>query len=49
MPNLLGSSVTFEEVMQMAMGIGKFPTANRKQTEHILRVAFDGLRYQAGD
>lgn len=37
--------VTFDEVMQMAMGIGKIPTADRKQKEHILRVAFDGLRY----
>jgi AcrR family transcriptional regulator len=37
--------VNFDEVMQMAMGIGKIPTGDRKQTEHILRVAFDGLRY----
>jgi AcrR family transcriptional regulator len=39
--------VTFPEVMQMVMGIGKIPTANRAQTEHILRIALDGLRYNA--
>jgi AcrR family transcriptional regulator len=37
--------VTFAEVMQMVMGIGKIPTNDRKQTEHILRIALDGLRY----
>jgi AcrR family transcriptional regulator len=37
--------VTFAEVMQMAMGIGKIPTGDQAQVEHILRVAFDGLRY----
>jgi AcrR family transcriptional regulator len=37
--------VTFAEVMQMAMGIGKIPTSDQAQVEHILRVALDGLRY----
>jgi AcrR family transcriptional regulator len=37
--------VTFAEVMQMAMGIGKIPTNDQAQVEHILRVALDGLRY----
>jgi hypothetical protein len=32
----------------MVMGIGKIPTADRAQIEHILRIALDGLRYQAG-
>src|SRR5437588_2756255 len=39
---------TFGEVMQMVMGIAKIPTADREQTEHILRIALDGLRYNAG-
>lgn len=37
--------VTFADVMQMVMGIGKVPTADRTQTERLLRIAFDGLRY----
>jgi AcrR family transcriptional regulator len=40
--------VTFADVMQMVMGIAKVPTADRAQTEHILRIALDGLRYNAG-
>jgi AcrR family transcriptional regulator len=40
--------VTFPEVMQMVMGIAKIPTADRAQTEHLLRIALDGLRYNAG-
>jgi AcrR family transcriptional regulator len=36
---------TFAEVMQMVMGIAKIPTNDRAQTEHILRIALDGLRY----
>jgi AcrR family transcriptional regulator len=38
--------VSFGEVMQMVMGIAKIPTNDRAQTEHILRVALDGLRYR---
>jgi AcrR family transcriptional regulator len=38
--------VTFGEVMQMVMGIAKVPSNDRAQTEHILRVALDGLRYR---
>jgi AcrR family transcriptional regulator len=38
--------VNFGEVMQMAMGIAKIPTNDRAQTEHILRIALDGLRYR---
>jgi AcrR family transcriptional regulator len=41
--------VTFPEVMQMVMAIAKIPTGDRAQTEHILRVALDGLRYDAGE
>jgi len=40
--------VTFPEVMQMVMGIGKIPTNDRAQIDHILRIALDGLRYNAG-
>ena len=40
--------VTFAEVMQMVMGIAKVPTADRRQTEHLLRIALDGLRYNPG-
>jgi hypothetical protein len=39
--------VTFADVMQMVMGIAKVPTSDRAQTEHILRIALDGLRYRA--
>jgi AcrR family transcriptional regulator len=38
--------VEFPEVMQMVMGIAKIPTSDSGQTEHILRIALDGLRYQ---
>jgi AcrR family transcriptional regulator len=36
----------FSEVMQMVMGIAKIPTSDPGQTEHILRIALDGLRYR---
>jgi AcrR family transcriptional regulator len=42
------SDVTFAEVMQMVMGIAKVPKGDSSQTEHILRIAFDGLRYNPG-
>jgi hypothetical protein len=32
----------------MVIGIAKIPSADREQTEHILRVALDGLRYRPG-
>jgi AcrR family transcriptional regulator len=34
------------DVMQMVMGIAKVPAADPRQTEHILRIALDGLRYR---
>jgi AcrR family transcriptional regulator len=34
------------DVMHMVMGIAKVPTADPRQTEHILRMALDGLRYR---
>jgi AcrR family transcriptional regulator len=34
------------EMIQMVIGIAKIPTADRRQTEHILKVALDGLRYR---
>jgi AcrR family transcriptional regulator len=38
--------VTIAEVIQMVIGIAKIPASDPAQTEHILRVALDGLRYQ---
>jgi AcrR family transcriptional regulator len=38
--------VEFSEVMHMVMGITKIPAADPAQTEHILRIALDGLRYR---
>jgi AcrR family transcriptional regulator len=38
--------VGIAEVIQMVIGIGKIPTADRRQTEHMLRIALDGLRYR---
>ena len=38
--------VNIADVMQMVIGIGKIPAAEPGQTEHILRVALDGLRYR---
>jgi len=38
--------VEFPEVMQMVMGIAKIPVSDPSQTDHILRIALDGLRYK---
>ena len=38
--------VTIVDVIQMVAGIGKIPGGERGQTEHILRIALDGLRYR---
>jgi AcrR family transcriptional regulator len=38
--------VEFSEVMHMVMGIGKIPTSDPAQKDHILRIALDGLRYR---
>jgi AcrR family transcriptional regulator len=38
--------VTISDVIQMVAGIGKMPNTDREQTEHILRIALDGLRYR---
>jgi AcrR family transcriptional regulator len=38
--------VNIAEVIQMMVGIGKIPTADPRQVEHILKVALDGLRYR---
>ena len=37
---------TIAEVIQMVIGIAKIPAADPSQTEHILRIALDGLRYR---
>jgi AcrR family transcriptional regulator len=39
--------VSIGDVIQMVIGIAKMPTKDPKQNEHILRIALDGLRYQA--
>ena len=41
--------VTIAEVIQMVVGIGKIPTSDPAQTEHIVRIALDGLRYQPAE
>jgi AcrR family transcriptional regulator len=38
--------VTIGEVMQMIVGIGKIPTSDPAQTERLVRIALDGLRYR---
>jgi AcrR family transcriptional regulator len=38
--------VTIAEVIPMVIGIGKIPASDPGQTEHILRIALDGLRYR---
>jgi AcrR family transcriptional regulator len=38
--------VEFSEVMHMVMGIGKIPTSDPEQKDHILRIALDGLRFR---
>jgi AcrR family transcriptional regulator len=43
------SDVEFGEILQMVMGIGKIPTTDPAQTEHMLRIALDGLRYRPQD
>lgn len=41
------SDVSIGEVIQLVVGIAKVPNADPAQTEHVLRVALDGLRYRA--
>jgi AcrR family transcriptional regulator len=41
--------VSIGEVIQMVVGIAKIPTSDRGQTEHMLRIALDGLRYRPVD
>jgi AcrR family transcriptional regulator len=40
--------VTIAEVIQMVIGIAKIPSSDPEQTEHVMRIALDGLRYRAG-
>jgi AcrR family transcriptional regulator len=39
--------VSIGEVIQMVMGIAKIPTGDAAQTQQILRIALDGLRYRS--
>jgi AcrR family transcriptional regulator len=41
--------VEFGEVLQMVMGIGKIPTTDPAQTERMVQIALDGLRYRPLD
>jgi AcrR family transcriptional regulator len=38
--------VEFSQVMQMVMGITKVPASDPEQTEQVVRIALDGLRYR---
>jgi AcrR family transcriptional regulator len=38
--------VSFPDVMQMVIGIAKSTAADPSKTDHILRIALDGLRYR---
>jgi AcrR family transcriptional regulator len=38
--------VEISDVMHLVAGIGKIPTTDPGQVEHILRIALDGLRYR---
>src|SRR5690348_3241634 len=38
--------VTITDVIQMMAGIGKIPSTDPAQLEHVLRIALDGLRYR---
>jgi AcrR family transcriptional regulator len=40
------TDVNIAEVIQMVAGIGKIPATEPGQTEHLLRIALDGLRYR---
>jgi AcrR family transcriptional regulator len=40
------TDVEFSQVMQMVFAIAKIPTSEPGQTEHMLRIALDGLRYR---
>jgi len=41
--------VDIADVIQMVIGISKIPAADPRQTEHMVRIALDGLRYRAAD
>ena len=38
--------VDIADVIQMVVGIAKIPTNDAEQTEHMVRIALDGLRYR---
>ena len=38
--------VSIAEVIQMVVGVAKIPTSDPEQTEHMVRIALDGLRYR---
>ena len=38
--------VNISDVIQMMVGIGKIPTSDPAQLDHVMRIALDGLRYR---
>ncbi len=40
------TDVEFADVMHMLIGIAKIPATDPGQTEHVLRIALDGLRFR---
>jgi AcrR family transcriptional regulator len=40
--------VNIAQVIQMVIGIAKVPTSEPGQTQHMVRIALDGLRYRPG-
>jgi AcrR family transcriptional regulator len=40
------ADVTIDDVISMVIGIAKIPSGDPQQTQHILRIALDGLRYR---
>jgi AcrR family transcriptional regulator len=40
--------VAIGDVIQLVMGIAKLPTGDPEQTQHLVRIAIDGLRYHGG-
>jgi AcrR family transcriptional regulator len=43
---IVRADVEFPEVLQMVMGIAKVPTGDPAQTERMVQIALDGLRYR---
>jgi AcrR family transcriptional regulator len=44
--HVVRDDVEFSDVLHMVVGISKLPTSDPEQSEHIIRIALDGLRYR---